>query len=265
MPLHQTIRTLCVFMVLISARAMADCPERLTVGWESWEPFMYLNREGQLTGLDIELARAIGVVMKCNLVFIEIPFKRHLLELKRGKIDVASSVQYTAERAEFARYSNAYRSSGMHLIIRAGERKRYPFKSLEDVARSTLVLGSTTGYFYGNEVNALLARTDTAITHEAVLSDEQNVRKLIANRIDAFLGDPVVAFRVAQRFGLSKQIEVHPLPVHSTTFYLIGSKLSVSEATMDSINMALEELEANGALRGILQQYMPPVDIHNPN
>ncbi len=57
----------CLLAVL-PAQASADCIKPLTVGWESWKPFMYRNEKGRLSGLDIELIRAVAWKPDDNIV-----------------------------------------------------------------------------------------------------------------------------------------------------------------------------------------------------
>ena len=238
-------------LALLPALSSADCFKPLTVGWEPWKPFMYLDERGQLVGLDIELIQAVAQRMQCTLSFVQLPFKRHMLELQSGHIDLATSVQWTAEREAYAYFSKPYRESQMRLLLPAAQVARYPLSELAQLRDLPLRLGVTRGYFYGPGVEALLIKPGR-LQFEDAISDEVNLAKLQAGRIDGFFADPLV---VASLPGAQGTVVAHPLPVHGSTFHFIASRLSVSAELMQQFDAALAELQADGELQAIVDRY----------
>lgn len=251
--MRKTIANLCFCLLLLTAPSVvwAACSKPLTVGWESWKPFMYVGENGQLTGLDIELIQAVAKRMDCTLRFVEMPFKRHMLELENGRIDLATSVQFTAERERYALYSKPYRESQMRLAMLSGEVANYPLTQLEQLRDRSLRLGITRGYFYGPGVEALIADPGQ-LTIEDAISDKVNLAKLEAGRIDGFFVDPIVLASLAPAAG---RIELHPLAVHSSSFHFIASSESVSVQLMQAFDEALAQLQASGELQAIVGRY----------
>ncbi|WP_431687545.1 substrate-binding periplasmic protein [Hahella sp. NBU794] len=240
----------------LTSAALADCDRPLSVGWESWRPYMYKNEEGRLSGLDIELIQAVADRMGCQLEFSEIPFKRHLLQLRQGKIDLATSVQKTAAREEYAWFSQTYRTSASNLIIRREDADRYHFKSFKEMTQSRFRLGVTRGYFYGDDVNKYIEKEDGQLHVEDVVSDELNLMKLLARRVDGIFADPIVIYSLARDIGRKDEIAVHPLGLVSDTFYIMGSKASVSPKTMENLNQALQSLQQSGEFDAIVNRYL---------
>ena len=66
-------------------------PCSLSVGWEPYGTRIYVDAEGAVTGSDIELMRTLAEEIGCSITFKPLPWPRHLLELKAGLIDVATS------------------------------------------------------------------------------------------------------------------------------------------------------------------------------
>ncbi|HWR79517.1 MAG TPA: transporter substrate-binding domain-containing protein [Pseudomonas sp.] len=247
-----TLRSwICLVLWLSSPWSWAACAKPLTVGWEPWKPFMYRDAEGRLTGLDVELMQAVAQRMDCPLIFVELPFKRHMLELEKGRIDLATSVQFTEQRERYAFYSKPYRSSEMRLVMRAGEPGRYPLTKIEQLRAWPFRLGITRGYFYGPEVEALMANPGQ-LKFEDVISDQVNLAKLEAGRTSGFFVDPIVLAGLAPALG---SVELHPLLIQTTRFHFIASRQSVSAEFMYSFDLALAELQANGALQAIIDRY----------
>lgn len=243
-------RQLLWVLLCLPGLGWGQCERPLSIGWEPWAPFMHLDAQGRLTGLDVELAQALGEEMGCALHFVELPFKRHMVELEAGRIDLASSVQWTAERERFAYFSSAYRQAEVRLIVRQGESAALPLSSLQELARLPLRLGLTRGYFYG-EAFAALQRDPGALQLEDAISDRVNLDRLLAWRIDGLLADPLVIAALAA----PGKVEVHPLPIHSSRFHFIASRRSVSEAQMHQLDRALQRLRERGELQRILSRY----------
>lgn len=238
-------------LAILPAQASADCIKPLTVGWESWKPFMYRNEKGRLSGLDIELIRAVAKRLGCPLRFVELPFKRHMLELENGRIDLATSVQFKPERERYAYYSTAYRDSRVGLALSARAAARYPVTNLAQLRQLPLKLGITRGYYYGPGVAALMRQPDKLLFEDAV-SDQSNLTKMLAGRIDGFFVDPIV---LAAMQPPPDEVELLPLPVYSTTYHFILSRRSAGTYLLREIDQALEQVKASGELQNILERY----------
>ncbi len=123
---------------LISAPLSADSEiqseirseKQLKNGWYPWDPYQYVEGgEGfkTLTGLDIQLVKAISKKAKYNSIYEEISWKTHLDEIKNGTRDFAAGATWTEERAKFAYYSIPYRREENALYVRKGELGKYQF------------------------------------------------------------------------------------------------------------------------------------------
>ena len=87
-------------------------------------------------------------------------------------------------------------------------------------------MGVTREYFYGDDYDQLSKVTAFKSLIQEVQSDSLNYSKLIKNRIDGFLADPVAAAAALKKEGLLDKIEVHPMPIYSNDIYVMLSKKS---------------------------------------
>lgn len=55
--------------------------------------------------------------MDCKATYIEMPWVRGLHYIENGRIDMVIGAKFTLKRAEFAHYSNPYRSMKHHILI----------------------------------------------------------------------------------------------------------------------------------------------------
>ena len=90
-----------------------------------YAPFS-LERDGQLTGADIQMGRALAAHLGAEPRFVRTSWPRLLDDLRNGRFDVAiSGIAFTPERAELGLYSGPYQVGGKTLVARCSERTRF--------------------------------------------------------------------------------------------------------------------------------------------
>jgi cyclohexadienyl dehydratase len=90
-----------------------------------YAPFS-LERDGQLTGADIQMGRALAAHLRAEPQFVRTSWPQLLNDLRDGRFDVAiSGIAFTPERAALGLYSGPYQVGGKTLIARCSERTRF--------------------------------------------------------------------------------------------------------------------------------------------
>jgi len=90
-----------------------------------YAPFS-LERDGRLSGADIELGRGLAAHLGVTPRFLRTSWPRLLDDLRDGRFDVAiGGIGYTDERAALGLYSSAYQTGGKTLLARCRERERF--------------------------------------------------------------------------------------------------------------------------------------------
>lgn len=239
--------------VLLSFNAFA---ETLSVSWESWEPYQYEDSSRTLSGIDIEIATAVLTKAGITPEFKERPWKRTLEEVKTGALHIALGASKSAEREEYAFFSDSYRTESVNLFIRKGEAKNYKIKTLEDIKTYKFNLGVTRGYWYGDNYEALSKDPEFLKYAFDVTSDEINFKKLLGNRIDGFLAD-----QYAGPFGLKKEnslqyVEILPVPIYTDSIFFMFSKATVDPTVVTRVNAALASLQKDGTIKKIQDKYL---------
>ncbi len=241
-------------------QASDDCTEPLVVGWENWPPYQYIDRLGQLIGLDIELLKAIADAAQCQIHFVEVPWKRHLYELKSGRIHIAMGASHNAERQVYALFSDPYRQETMALIVRTDQKQAYPLARLEDVLQYPFSLGVTLGYHYGDEFNRLKQIPAFAARLQPVPHDQISYWKLLRHRLDGMLADPVTVSQQLKQMQLEDNLLRPLFNLYSNDIHLMFSKESVAAATVERFNRGLQRIRDNGTHARILRNYLPAQD-----
>ena len=259
--LMSCIRTRNIFFVLLLTGILVIpgwgvCSQELIMGWEPWEPYQYKDSDQNLTGLDIELILAIAANAGYTISFEEIPWQRQLEYLKNGEVHLATGASKTREREAYVFFSDPYRTESIQLYVRNGESAHYPFERLEDIIDTKFQLGVSRGYFYGENYEKLMENHEFSIHVQEVTDDTFNYLKLIVNRIDGFLADPMSFRSVLRKKGLEGKIEAHPMKIYSTNIFIIFSKEAVSPATVKAFNESLIRIKSNGKYQQILKKYL---------
>ncbi len=99
-----------------------------------YPPFSELHN-GELRGLDIELAQALALQLELTPRFVRTSWPTLMSDLEAGRFDLAiSGISNTPERAARAEFSTAYHLDGKTAIARCEDRAR--FGNLDDIDKS---------------------------------------------------------------------------------------------------------------------------------
>lgn len=249
--------TALALLTIISVNASAAEPCSLAVGWSSYGNYIFVNQAGEVDGVDIELMKVLAGEIGCEVTFRELPWARHLLEMKAGRIDVATSVRRSPERETFGWFSNPYRENQMALYVRRGETADYALTDLTEIAEIGFKLGIVDDYYYGPLFTSLMEGPEFARKVERIVDYETLVRMLVHGRIDGILAEDVeVLISEAKARGLYDQIEAYPLAIPGDTFHLMFSKQSVDPNIVAAINAVLAQIKADGRLQQIFHKYL---------
>ena len=230
----------------------------LTMGWDPWEPYHYMDPTGEVRGLDVEIVSAAARDVGCELRFERDAFANLLFRLRNGDIDLITGATITPEREEFATFSEPCRTETFALYVRAGESGQFAGDNLESLLEKRMRIGITNDYIYGDPITALQSDPDYAALFVGAELGEINADRLVNMEIDGFLEDKFVASTVMRRRGLEEDIEAHPLDLGlSGDVHLMFSKASVPGDLVARINESLARLNENGDIARLSRRYLP--------
>lgn len=98
---------------------------KLVIGVEgTYPPFTYHDDNGELTGLDVELGKALAEKLGVEVEFQEAAWDSLLIGIDTGRFDtVINSVSITDERAEKYDFSDPYYYEARRVVVRARSRQ----------------------------------------------------------------------------------------------------------------------------------------------
>ena len=142
---------------------------QLVLGTASgYPPFEFVSMEnnGEVIGIDVELAQAIADKLGVELVVQDMPFGELIMNLNSGVCDIViAGLPETPERAEMADFSMVYVNDEQTIIVRAEDADKYT--SLED--------------FEGKTVDVELGASSEAVARAELPGATVNALSLIAD------------------------------------------------------------------------------------
>ncbi|MGD8977238.1 MAG: transporter substrate-binding domain-containing protein [Gammaproteobacteria bacterium] len=229
----------------------------LTMGWDPWEPYHYMDPKGNLQGLDVELVRAIAAEAGCSVSFERDNWGSLLGRIRSGEIDLISGATRTPDREKFALFSSPYRIEEFALFVRRGDAEVLAADSLAAMLDAGMKIGVTDAYLYGPDIEAL--QDDPAYAEQFIIAEvgETNATRLLDLVIDAYLEDVIVGTSIVRRRGLEQEVELHPLAATGgSDVRLMFSRQSVAQEIVARFDQALTRLRESGRYEEIEGQYI---------
>ena len=192
-------------------------------GWYPWKPYQYLEKVSglrQLTGLDVELFREVfEEELGLTLELPQIAWDRHQKNIKEGVTDVAAGAFETAERMDYAYFSEPYRKEDIVIISSrkgtAAKRLLDPKVFLQDFEESGFKAGVVSGYSYGKDVDKMMSKSQGFKQFVATDSDLENLTNLKAGKVDLVLIDRLVGGTLISDNNLSASLVMGRMPLFS--------------------------------------------------
>ncbi len=226
---------------------------KLRVGMSGNQPPLnFESKDGQMMGLEVDMARALAALMGVELEIVKTPFGDLLGSLAKGDIDlVMSGMTITAERNMRAAFVGPYYLSGKSILTKSATLAAADETGDLDKADLTLVAleGSTSQAF----VEALLpnAKLITATDYDAA------VKLLLDDKAQALVADQeIVALTAflnprAQLATLTQPLTIEPYGIAAAA----GDSL-----LLNFLENTFGALEAAGALEALRNRWLTQGD-----
>lgn len=177
------------------------------------------------------------------------PFPRALSWAQQGQVEAIAPLYKSAARAEYLLFSEPLGWSQTALFYHS--KKPINFKDLEDLKGLKVAL--MRGARVSDEFD-----DNTGMVRVEVTSYEQQVRMLMAGRVDAIVGEEfVVRAMLRQQYSPGAQDIVQaeqPLAVQAM-YVGVAKNAKHAAAKLTAINLGLAQLRASGVYAAILAEY----------
>jgi L-cystine transport system substrate-binding protein len=222
----------------------------IEIGTEgTYAPFSFHDSQNQLTGFDVELARAVAEQLGVKADFVETPWDGMLAGLNDKRFDmVANEVGVTQDRQKIYDFSTPYITSASVLIVRKDNTTIHSFKDLNG-KKSAQTLTSNFGK---------MAQQNGA-TIVSVQGFNEALQLVESGRVDATINDKL------SFLAFMKQHPDAPLKVVATNEDASQSAFAFRKGNPElvkAVNDALATIEKNGTYDKISKKWFNENVLH---
>ena len=215
----------------------------------AFPPYEFYGDDGQPTGIDVEIAKAIAAKLGYELEVVDIEFAQCIPGVQSGKYDFsAAGMTVTEERKQMVQFTDTYATGIQSVIVP----EACEFEGLDDFVEEngSVKVGvqmATTGDLY----TTWDYEDEGKGTVERYASGAAAVQALLAGKVDCVVIDnePAKNF-VAQNEGLKILDTAYTVEDYAMAF-------AKDSAIYDDFNAALNELIADGTVQAIIDKFIP--------
>ena len=215
----------------------------------AFPPYEFYGDDGQPTGIDVEIAKAIAAKLGYELEVVDIEFAQCIPGVQSGKYDFAAAgMTVTEERKEMVQFTDTYATGIQSVIVP----EACEFEGLDDFVEEngSVKVGvqmATTGDLY----TTWDYEDEGKGTVERYASGAAAVQALLAGKVDCVVIDnePAKNF-VSQNEGLKILDTAYAEEEYAMAF-------AKDSPIYDDFNAALAELIEDGTVKGIIDTFIP--------
>ena len=204
------------------------------------------QKDGELEGLAVELTKRISEKLNTPISIQVLPFSRAIKYAEEGKVDGFVGAYFSEERSQYLHYLMTPIYTDSINFITLSESK-YKFKgNYDDLQKS--VIGILRKGAYHPKISDL--------NTIEVGSSEQQFGMLSKGRVDLIINNPRTTRVLVKSLGMQDDIQIHQPAVHQQSGYFAFKQDLADSNLIKRFNAALLELEKNGELAALRDQYL---------
>ena len=211
---------------------------------DPWPP--YYGPEMENEGLVAEIARQAlkRVGYTCKIQFV--PWKRALNYAMRGECHGLLGAFYKERRTKYFMYSDSVYKTRM--VFFAGRETKISYQGLKDLAGYKI--GVIRGYEYSDEFDSA-----EYFQKEEVTVLEQNIKKTLMGRIDAFIGSREVVLHALDTLFPEYKESLKIIGEHKVNklYIPISKTINTHEEIVRDLNQGLNSIKSDGTFDRIIQ------------
>ncbi len=212
----------------------------------SFPPFESINGEGEIVGLDVDMAKALGERLGVKVEFVTTTYDGLYDALLTGRADVIISALYPdpARTQDFA-FSSPYFNAGEVLVVPSNS----PIQSLDDVGgHYILVVFGTDGHMEALRWQNIYDPPPQVMTVE---TEQEALVALLEGRCDGAIVGNLAALATQMR-GQPVRIVLPPV---TDEIYVIAARKEDADL-ITALSQILQQLAQDGTLDQLTQRWL---------
>lgn len=247
---------------MVVAPLAEACACTKSVRWYDDAPYSFAGPDGEVSGFQVDLVRAVLERIGCKPSFVHMPWARALVELEAGRLDILPGSYRNAQRERFAHFSVPALQSPNVLYLAPGINANYHIAALDDLVGTGFRLGVQIGVSYGPKFDALKDNPKFKSNMVPVTLRRSAWQMMYIGRLDGIIADPASAALELKQLGLDEALLPSKVVVSNNTAMFALSKQTVTQDFVARFNGALTAMIGDGQYQKIRARYMScPADL----
>ncbi len=215
--------------------------------WPEYFAISYRNaRNGEMEGLDIDMARALAMRLEVNLAFHETNFGEFMDRLEDGSCDIAMmAVGITPARAARVAFSKPYMSSAVYAVTTRTNTRIMSWRDI-DQPRTVVAVAA------GTVMEPLMRETLRNAELMVVTPPRTREGEILSGRADVFMSDYPYTRRMVLMHDWARVID--PPARFGDTLYAYAVPRN-DQAWLNEVNAFLERARLDGVLARAAQRH----------
>ncbi|MES2259612.1 MAG: transporter substrate-binding domain-containing protein [Pseudomonadota bacterium] len=244
---------LCLAALLLPQLAGGTTPH-LRVCSLTLAPQTMKGEDGLPTGYAVEILQHVAVNLGWQIQIDYMPWARVTSEMQLGRCDMAMTVLYFKDYAEYMRFPNeAILDQKNVLLVRRESKIRF------DGDLETFMRSHSIGVYADKRVNEKFERLRAApwAKVDTVSSSDLNLKKLLAKRFDAVIENDLSSIYELRKQGRLDEVDILHPPLSVTPAYIVFSRAPESENHMKQYDVELARFKKTPKFRALTNKYLP--------
>ena len=219
---------------------------KIIIGFDgTLSPMTFYNKNNELTGFDIEFAKAVCQQLDIKVEFKEINWDQKETDLKKRNIDcIWGGLSVTDERRERIKFSRVYMNNKQVVVIRKSNIFKYTV--LDSLSESKL--GSKTGSLGEDAIETYLPHAN----YKGFFSIEEMFTELKKGMLDAIVIDYTIAKDNINNNGFTDLMIIESIELIDDQ-YAIGFRYGSDMS--QKVNGIIKTMMSDGSLNEIAKKY----------
>jgi len=208
-------------------------------------PFAYKAEDGEITGIATEVVRKIMHRIGHTGNIIVEPWKRVLVNSEQGRLSYPVSRTPDREKQYRWKWIGPILSQRYTLTVLASNAQ--VFNTIDDFKKMRI------GVIRGAPSETRLAKLGF-LQIDDVTAEDQNLKKLIAGRIDAWYATDLITQGVVKQLGIDKSLIKTAFSEERIDIYIVAAP-DVDDKVVGLWQKALDEIKSDGTFLEIMKKY----------
>lgn len=212
-------------------------------GDSNFPPYEYLDENGNYTGFNVDIMRAVALQAGVELQFYPMNWHEACEKLKLGEVDVIEGMKITKDRERYYDFSREYLENSQSIFVAINNEKIDSFQSLS---------GSKVAVQQGDVVLTDLRRL-SGINIFLCKDQQHAMQRLLNLEVDAYIGNTLAGVFLMNQMGARNKIKMAGETLNPTKYAMAVKKEDTE--TLHLLDKSLSEIKRNGTYDKIYRKW----------